>query len=768
MWQLKNINAQNICAFRSMDYCPLQGKTTLVFGNNKDNDAQGSNGSGKSALIEALSLALTGDTLRKVNADEIINDACDEASVTCYLVNQALNRSMTVERQFSRRNPQSVSVVVDGEAVVLSSVTEYNKYVLSQLGLTKDDIFSSFILSKHKYASFLDASDRIKKELINRFSNGSLVDESISHLKTDCALLTEQKSGLQQEAARLTGRLSAIDEQIQIVKEKHQLKVDRKGEMIEAHQEAIAKQRAIIREQQTAIREIELTKDGILAVDKALEELECSAKGVSDCYDEAIALMRTNKIPTRTIKNYREQGVLQSSRVSTHEANIERIKGEMAVCESNIRTISANHAALSEELEVLEQTNAVLASKLKSEMESICMAYSELNQECMELSSQSAKLQGKIASLKAMMGSAIECPNCQYRFVLQSEYSLDELNEQLVSSERACRKLTKKEELNAAELKTNQAAAKQCKQKMYDLDEAQNALADRLHSVASELDKAKRSLSQVRGQVTSEQYLLDSAMSKLNNLRLALFDDVFSIIDAANRELDADIQARDIAVQSAQLKAQSYQQAIEDLINMEETADTAQLDASRLTTLSQLNDVQLQIDEVAQAADVLMVQEARFVDFKTHLANSKIEALANLTNEYMSEFGTDIRIAFSGYTVLKNGKIRDRISISLLRDGVDCGSFGKFSAGEQCRANLASILALHQLSNANCEDGKGLDLLVLDEILEATDEAGLASMFEALNNLKITSLVVSHGQVAEAYPHRLTITKQNGISTIND
>ena len=68
--------------------------------------------------------------------------------------------------------------------------------------------------------------------------------------------------------------------------------------------------------------------------------------------------------------------------------------------------------------------------------------------------------------------------------------------------------------------------------------------------------------------------------------------------------------------------------------------------------------------------------------------------------------------------------------------------------------------------NSNCDDEKGLDLLILDEILEAVDEEGLSSMFDALNALGGTVLVVSHGNVAESYPHKLVITKENGESRI--
>ena len=137
------------------------------------------------------------------------------------------------------------------------------------------------------------------------------------------------------------------------------------------------------------------------------------------------------------------------------------------------------------------------------------------------------------------------------------------------------------------------------------------------------------------------------------------------------------------------------------------------------------------------------------MQFKTYLANTKIEALSRITNEFLQDIGSDIRIRFDGYTVLKYGKVREKISISLLRDGMDCGSFGKFSAGEAARVNLATILAMQKLVNSNCDGDKGLDLLVWRDTRGRSMKRGLASMFEALNSLGGTVLVVSHGNVAE-------------------
>lgn len=113
MWYLQRIKATNICAFEEFEYELAQSKTTLIFGNNMDDDSQNSNGSGKSALIEAIAIAITGETLRKVNMDEIINDAHDTASVTAWIANDYEPMVMKVERTFSRKKGQEIVITTD-------------------------------------------------------------------------------------------------------------------------------------------------------------------------------------------------------------------------------------------------------------------------------------------------------------------------------------------------------------------------------------------------------------------------------------------------------------------------------------------------------------------------------------------------------------------------------------------------------------------------------------------------------------------------------
>lgn len=183
MWKLTRIEAQNLCSFRQVEYTPVQGVATLIFGHNADNESQQSNGSGKSTLIEAIAVGITGSPLRKVRTEEIINDAADECRVCLELTNDVSHERLRIERGIFRKGASEVlcSLTSGGESqeVAQPSVDAFNKYILDKLGISRDELYSSFILSKHRYSDFLSTSDREKKEIINRFSNGVLVDEAV-------------------------------------------------------------------------------------------------------------------------------------------------------------------------------------------------------------------------------------------------------------------------------------------------------------------------------------------------------------------------------------------------------------------------------------------------------------------------------------------------------------------------------------------------------------------------------------------------------------
>ena len=109
MWKLRNIEAENLCAFRRLSYTLQQGVTTLIFGDNRDNDSQQSNGAGKSALLESIAIGITGSPLRKIHSEEIINDAAEECRINLHLTNDASNEELVVSRRIPRKGTSAVA-----------------------------------------------------------------------------------------------------------------------------------------------------------------------------------------------------------------------------------------------------------------------------------------------------------------------------------------------------------------------------------------------------------------------------------------------------------------------------------------------------------------------------------------------------------------------------------------------------------------------------------------------------------------------------------
>jgi exonuclease SbcC len=360
------------------------------------------------------------------------------------------------------------------------------------------------------------------------------------------------------------------------------------------------------------------------------------------------------------------------------------------------------------------------------------------------------------------------CPKCSHVFVLDKTVDVQVVKSQITdleneketlamgfdSLEMAISQIEKDKEQNLKSKRKLSASVIEETQKIEAKSKAFNVLNNDLQQLNNKADT-------ISGKIKKEEDLFDKLFDEM-------FDSAYLIVDQETKGCEQTVLSCSASIKTAEGTIETYRKAIKDLDVIDDSDSLVSRLEKSLTEYEEQSRETISVKQsIEEELNAFKLQEQRFIEFKTHLANSKIDALSLITNEFLERIGSDIRIRFSGYTVLKSGKIRDKISISLIRNGIDCGSFDKFSEGEKARVNLANILAMHKLTNVNCLEGKGLDLLVLDEILEATDETGLANIFETLNSLQITSLVVSHGNIAENYPHKLVVNKKNGISFIN-
>ena len=741
MWRINKIQIKNICTLKDVEYSFNQGVTTLVFGHNLDNEGQKNNGSGKSALTEAIVFGLTGSPLRQVKNDELINNEEKSAYIKICLDNTSDNTELEIDRTIYKKGSPEIVItmyrngeIIDDGSTFKSGVDEYNKYILELLGLTKEDIYNSYVLSKHKYQDFLSASDKDKKEIINRFSNGNLVDQSILAVQNDKRPLENELNKTKLELSNNDGRISAIEEQIETEMDNSETRRLSKIQRIKNTREQISKYLRSIDESKIEKEQNEDRLDKMKQANEVLNEIDQESDNKSinqqkDLLDKLSADLNERETELNTAKEI-ENKCLENYRngQSEYDKFCKEIESRIGKCESERKKFGD---------QILVMRNTVRSNA------------------------------STIADLEAKISGAIECPHCGKHFILgDKDFDIEKAKEDIQRYKKSTQSCKDKISLNEKELdrieeKIDEMNKLKLKQKGL-LNDMEREIKDANMVVFSKVNE----IQVINSNISKAKRQIGDLEERINHIVNDLFNDLFDKVEISFKRLSS-------AIKIASESISSLEGAIkvnEELISKLESETNESVIVSLQTSLKEYKKKRALIykkhNELEDRIKTLNTQEARFIAFKTYLANSKVEALNEITNGFLEQIGSDLRVRFDGYTMLKSGKIRDKISVSLLRDGIDAGSFSKFSEGEKARIQLATILAMNTLTNNNADLNKGLDILVLDEILAAVDEEGLTFILESLNKLKITSLVVSHGKTAESYPYKLVITKQNGISTI--
>lgn len=139
----------------------------------------GPTGSGKSSLLDAITLAMYGKVERAVNGTQgIMNHSEDQLSVafTFELISSAGARRFRVERKFKRTGEQSVSCTIcrfievkdDGDVVLADKLADVTRCVEEHIGLKMDDFTRAVVLPQGKFAEFLSLRGVDRRQMLQR------------------------------------------------------------------------------------------------------------------------------------------------------------------------------------------------------------------------------------------------------------------------------------------------------------------------------------------------------------------------------------------------------------------------------------------------------------------------------------------------------------------------------------------------------------------------------------------------------------------------
>lgn len=405
---------------------------------------------------------------------------------------------------------------------------------------------------------------------------------------------------------------------------------------------------------------------------------------------------------------------LTEERISDIKENFEsELKESKSDIKSNINKLKTKISSIEiDTLEISEETD-----KLELELSNIKIPnYNDLELESSNLRNNLKilnkdlnKIEIENNHLESVKDGFITCPECSNEFSLNSELS----NIQIIG----------KISTNSKKIKSIKSEIKTVKSKISKVDES----LDKITAIRDSKDNLDRKIRRLNSRMESNLEDIENYENKISKLKKEL-----KKINKKNVDDELNPLLEVISESKEELKS--------------------------------INSEKKNIDNDILEND-FWIHHFSKKGFLTFLTNKSIKSIEGVTNSYLKQMNSHLQVLIDGYTELKSGDIREKINISIVRKGMEISSFNRYSGGEKGRIKLANILGLQHLINLTSPTG-GLNFLGLDEVFEGLDKTGQIDVLNILNNLKVTSLVITHRNQPIGAQNEVFIEKVNGHSRI--
>lgn len=229
-----HLHAENFLSFRTLDLDLEGAGLTLVEGENCDDDSAQSNGSGKSAIVDALLWCLFGVTLRGYESDDVVHRKVGKDCVVSVQVVPD-DRSVMYEVKRARRHAKLKNALLveetnhGGETSDISraSIAETQELVEDLLGCSLKTFVTSVVFGQDRAYRFSSLTDREQKEILDevlgvgRFAEActsaremkTTHDANTDRLIADHVSAEEDRVAAEEEAAGLREKDSTFEEE---------------------------------------------------------------------------------------------------------------------------------------------------------------------------------------------------------------------------------------------------------------------------------------------------------------------------------------------------------------------------------------------------------------------------------------------------------------------------------------------------------------------------------------------------------------------------
>lgn len=428
--------------------------------------------------------------------------------------------------------------------------------------------------------------------------------------------------------------------------------------------------------------------------------------------DERVAEYETKILTLDTRRETLEENLRELKANNTAEANIAGLSDLLMNYINDAMALGVQSKEIREEFEAEKAKRADFEQRLEAAPnfeEDITTAEAKIT----ALKTERKKNRRAAADLELALEGVIECPKCGEQFLPNSELNLTPAQIRRIIDQRERDDVKFVMDIQQAE-----KALEELETKQRDYEQ-----------LASELTRVKRSMVAIRERAERLKRQMDEIDRRKADLEKRIED--------AKRAVD-----NDASVKTAEAKIKAVKAEIK-------------------TAKAELADFRYLTESLA-FWDFHMGKNG----FTTYLANKAIDALTGSANRFLEIMDMDFRLHITPFQTLKNGDARDKMEVFISSNGISTNGYATYSGGERQRVGIAALLGVQRLLNMST-DGRGLDMLLLDESLSGVDSLGTMSIVKTMKRLKTTILLITQNiEDPSFFDSVICVRKIDGVSTL--
>lgn len=380
--QPRRLILRNFGPFSSLKY-DFVNESIAIIGENRTQDDQLSNGSGKSSISQGLFYGIYGVNLRGVLDKKLIREGEDSAYICVQIHCPIRKQILSIEREIKTKGSSTLKLeLIDEDEIKLVPVTcatvnDGNKFIANWIEISAEDAKSYYIVSKGNYKSFFNSSNTEKLALISRFINFASIDKTKDIITERLDELNEVKRGYENEKSSFEGKLSAYEEQLNFILEED--------------------------------------------LEKKRNDEISGLTYIINVYDDNI------KEKQNSISNF-EKSKIAKERQKEDIAKLRKsVEKELEELEDN--SFQDTYKEIDEDLSLYKKQKEDEESKLNKSTQRV------------------RSIKRTIDSIEMKLAGVITCPNCHHEFLLKNDESVDDLKTEKKLSESALKEETQKKSL---------------------------------------------------------------------------------------------------------------------------------------------------------------------------------------------------------------------------------------------------------------------------------------------------------------------------------